>query len=55
MGFFFQARILEWLPFPPSRDLPGPRIKLESLALQVDALLLSHGRSPQIPVSMQYF
>jgi len=39
----FQARILEWLPFPPPRDLPDPGIKptpLESPALQVDSLPL---------------
>ena len=53
--FFFQARILEWVPLPPPRYLPDPGIKLASLALQVVALLLSHGRSPQIPIFMQYF
>ena len=34
----FQARILEWLPFPPPGGLPDPGIKLRSLALQVDSL-----------------
>ena len=41
----FHARILEWLPSPPPGYLPHPGIKLQSpvsLALQVDALLLSH-------------
>ena len=28
----FQARMLEWLPFPTSGDLPDPRIKSASLA-----------------------
>ena len=37
----FQARILEWVPFPPSGDLPHPGIKLHLLCLlhwQVDSL-----------------
>ena len=29
----FQARILEWLPFPSPRDLPNPGIKTTSPAL----------------------
>ena len=33
-----QARILEWVAFPFSRDLPNPGIKPRSLALQVDSL-----------------
>ena len=37
-----QARILEWLPCLPPRDLPGPGIKLASLHWQADSLLLSH-------------
>ena len=27
----FQARILEWVPFPTPRDLPDPGIESESL------------------------
>ena len=33
-----QARILEWLAFPFSRELPNPGIEPRSLALQVDSL-----------------
>ena len=33
-----QARILEWVAVPSSRDLPNPRIELRSPALQVDSL-----------------
>ena len=33
-----QARILEWVAFPFSRDLPNPGIKPRSLALQADSL-----------------
>ena len=33
-----QARILEWVAFPFSKDLPNPGIKPRSLALQVDSL-----------------
>ena len=33
-----QARILEWVAMPSSRDLPSPGIKPRSLALQVDSL-----------------
>ena len=33
-----QARILEWVAFPFSRDLPNPEIKPRSLALQADSL-----------------
>ena len=33
-----QARILEWVAFPFSRDLPNPGIKPRSLTLQVDSL-----------------
>ena len=33
-----QARILEWLGFPFSRDFPNPGIKPRSHALQVDSL-----------------
>ena len=38
----FQARILEWLPFPTPGDLPNPGIKPVSPALQADSLPLSH-------------
>ena len=34
----FQARILEWLPFPSPGDLPNPGIKPRSPALQADSL-----------------
>ena len=33
-----QARILEWLAFPFSRDLPNPGIEPRSPALQADSL-----------------
>ena len=33
-----QARILEWVDFPFSRNLPNPGIKPRSLALQSDSL-----------------
>ena len=38
----FQARILEWLPFPPSRDLPDSGIKPMSLAFPVSPALQGH-------------
>ena len=34
-----QARILEWLPFPSSGDLPNPGTEPVSPALQMDSLL----------------
>ena len=34
----FQARILDWLPFPSLEDLPHPGIKPRSPALQADSL-----------------
>ena len=34
-----QARILEWVAMPSSRDLPNPGIKPRSPALQADSLL----------------
>ena len=37
-----QARILEWVVTPFSRDLPNPGIEPRSPALQVDSLPLSH-------------
>ena len=33
-----QARVLEWVAFPSSRDLPNPGIEPKSPALQVDSL-----------------
>ena len=33
-----QARILEWLPFPPSEDLPQAGTKSVSPELEVDSL-----------------
>ena len=43
----FQARILEWLPFPSPGDLPHPEIEPRSPALQADSLQgLSHPGSP---------
>ena len=33
-----QARILEWVAFPFSRDLPNPGIELRSPTLQADSL-----------------
>ena len=33
-----QARILEWVAFPPPGDLPNPEIKPRSPALQVNSL-----------------
>ena len=35
---FFQARVLEWVPFPAAGDLPEPEIKPKSPTLQADAL-----------------
>ena len=34
----FQARILEWVAIPFSRDLPNPGIKPGSVALKADSL-----------------
>ena len=34
-----QARILEWVAMPSSRNLPNPGIEPRSLALQADSLL----------------
>ena len=33
-----QARILEWVPFPSTGDLPNPGIKPRSPSLQADSL-----------------
>ena len=46
-----QARILEWLPRPPPKELPTPGIEPRSLALQVDSLLSEPpGKSMNIEV-----
>ena len=42
-----QAKILEWVAMPSSRDLPNPGTKHMSSALQVGSLLLSHQGSPR--------
>ena len=34
----FQARILEWLPFPAPRDLPNPGIEPVSLVVVAGSL-----------------
>ena len=34
----FQARVLEWIPFPSPGDLPEPGIEPGSPALQADTL-----------------
>ena len=38
MGIF-QARILEWVAMPSSRDLPHPGVEPRSPVMQVDSLL----------------
>ena len=43
-----QARILEWVAFPFSRDLPNPGIEPRSSALQADSYQLSHKGSPRM-------
>ena len=43
-----QARILEWVAFPFTGDLPNPGIKPRSLALWADSLPASHKGSPRI-------
>ena len=42
-----QARILEWVAFPFSRDLPNPGIKPRSPTLQVDSLPAEPQRKPK--------
>ena len=42
-----QARILEWLPCPPSGDLPNPGIKPRSPSLQADSLSSDSPGKPQ--------
>ena len=41
-----QAKILEWVASPFSRDLPNPGIKPRSPILQVDSLLAEPGGKP---------
>ena len=43
-----QARILEWVAFSSSRDLPNPGIKPRSPTLQRILYLLSHQGSPRL-------
>ena len=43
----FQARILEWVAFPFTRDLPDPGIEPRSPALQVDSLPAEPQRKPK--------
>ena len=40
-----QARIMEWVAFPFSRDLPNPGIESRSPALQADSLLAEPSKS----------
>ena len=42
-----QARILEWVAVPFSRDLPKPGIKPRSLTLQADSLLSEPPEKPK--------
>ena len=44
----FQGRILEWVAFPFSRDLPNPGIELRSSALQADSLPAEPQGKPRI-------
>ena len=46
MGIF-QARILEWIAMPSSRDLPNPGIKHRIPTLQADSLLSEPPRNPK--------
>ena len=46
-----QARILEWVPFPPPGDLPSPEIKPRSPALQADSLPAELPGKPVIQIS----
>ena len=45
-----QARILEWVAFPLSRNLPDPGIKPRSSALQADSSLSEPPGKPQVMV-----
>ena len=44
----FQARILEWVAFPFSRESSHPGTELRSPTLQVDSLPANHKGSPRI-------
>ena len=49
----FQARILEWLPFPSPRDLPDPGIKSASpVSCREILYLLSDQGSPKYSISI---
>ena len=45
-----QARILEWVAFPFSEDLPDPRIRLGSPALQADSFPTEPSGKPHVYV-----
>ena len=45
---FYRQEYLQWGSFCPPKDLPDPRIKPRSPALQADSLLLSHQGSPYL-------
>ena len=49
-----QARILEWLLFPPPGNLPNPGIKPAFSALPVNSFPLSHRGSPLGPGGVTY-
>ena len=44
----FQARILEWLPFPPPGDLPNPGIEPLSVASNLSLLCLLHWQADSL-------
>ena len=48
----FQARILEWVPFPSPGDLPDPGTETVSPAWKVDSLPLSHLESPTLIIHL---
>ena len=48
-----QARILEWVAFPFSRDLPNLGIEPRSPALQADSLLSEPPGKPKEPKGMK--
>ena len=50
----FQARILEWLSFPPPGNLPNPGIETASSALLANSFPLSHQGSPLDPGGVTY-
>ena len=52
--WILQARILEWLPFPPPGDLPNPGIKPSSPALQVDSLPTEPPGKPSVPSQLTF-